>query len=386
MQERMLPLLRCPVSRSALRLHAISHTIKSFDTGDENVVNDGILFAAADWFYPIIRGIPRLSVEAFIDYEDFLKRHLPDYDQQRQYLENKYPGLIRYVLKKNKRTKKAFSMEWGLFDYEKDRTWEADMDGLVQRFLEETDESRESIKGKLIFDAGCGNGKLDQFISQAGATVIGMDFSSSIERAYLQNTHPDAIFIQGDVQFPPMDHSRFDIVHSSGVLNHTNNPELSLSCIELCVRPGGKLSIWLYHPRKDRIHNLFNRIRRFTSKMPLKLQYYFLLCTLLPVSYIVKRLKGNPQNRSEMMIALMDWFTPEFRWEHRHDEVAGWFSKRGYRSIKVTTDGLFGFNTIGIKPAGQEQNLFQGPDDRSEISRHQGGAAHQPAVHIRTTE
>jgi hypothetical protein len=69
------------------------------------------------------------------------------------------------------------------------------------------------------------------------------------------------------------------------------------------------------------------------------------------VSWLVKRLKGNRQNKREMMIALLDWFSPEFRWEHSHDEAAGWFFKRGYQSVKVTTTNTFGFNIIGVKPS-----------------------------------
>ena len=70
----------------------------------------------------------------------------------------------------------------------------------------------------------------------------------------------------------------------------------------------------------------------------------------LPVTWLIKRIKGNRQNSREMMIALMDWFTPEFRWEHAPDEAAGWFCKRGYVSIQITTTNIFGFNIIGVKP------------------------------------
>ena len=308
-----------------------------------------MLYAAEDWFYPIIDGIPRMSVEAFIDHADFLKLHLPDYSQRRERLENKYPGLIRHVLKKNKRTKKSFSLEWSLFDYKEDRTWEAGREELLVRFLEETGEDAENLKGKLIFDAGCGNGQLDPYIARSGATVVAMDFSGSIGRADRQNDHSNAHFIQGDIQFPPLAAGQFDIVHSSGVLICTNNTELSFSCIETCVRPGGKLSVWLYHPRNNLIHRLFNILRSFISRLPLVIQYYLLLIVFLPPSWIIKRIRGNRQNWREMMIALMDWLTPEFRWEHREDEAASWFSKRGYYGIRTTTAGLFGFNIIGVK-------------------------------------
>jgi hypothetical protein len=151
------------------------------------------------------------------------------------------------------------------------------------------------------------------------------------------------------VQFPPVAFEKFDIVHSSGVLICTNNTELSFSCIEPCVKPGGKLSVWLYHPRKDFIHNLFNYIRRFTSRLPLRLQYYLYAVTIFPLSFMVKRLKGNKQNPREMMIDILDWFSPEFRWEHEADEAASWFYKRKYSSVQVTTKDLFGYNIIGEK-------------------------------------
>src|SRR5438045_4513302 len=115
---------------------------------------------------------------------------------------------------------------------------------------------------------------LNQYIAEAGATVIGMDFSLSIQKANDQNTSKSSFFIQGDVQFPPVAFEYFDIVHCSGVLIHTNNTELSFSCIEPCVKKGGKLSVWLYHPRKNFIHKFFNFTRKFTSRLPARVQYY----------------------------------------------------------------------------------------------------------------
>jgi hypothetical protein len=106
---------------------------------------------------------------------------------------------------------------------------------------------------------------------------------------------------------------------------------------------------------KGFIHNAFNFIRNYTSKLPHKIQYYLYTITLLPLSYIVKRLKGNKQNRREMMIDILDWFSPEFRWEHTHDEAAAWFSKRACKDIKVTTNELFGFNIIGTKTIGSPE-------------------------------
>lgn len=349
MKESLIELLRCPVSGSPLRLQVIKRVRHRFGEQEEDIILEGILFSSADWFYPITGGIPRLAVEAFIQYERLLRQHIDDYPARRQRLERDYPGLLAYVKKKNRRTRKSFSKEWSLLNYRQDKIWDSTREEMLKIFLAETSESLESLPGKLVFDAGCGSGLLDQLIAGKGCTVVAMDLSDSIERAYRENQHPQAFFIQGDLQFPPLARSRFDIVHSSGVLHHTNNTELSFSCLESCTRPGGKCSIWLYHPRKSFLHRVFNQLRRITSKLPAGLQYVLLRWTVFPPIYIVRRLTGRKQNQREIMIGILDWLTPEFRWEHRPDEAASWFSKRGYSAVQVTTTEVFGFNMTGTK-------------------------------------
>ena len=349
MLEKYLLFLVCPVTHSPLRLYKIDVKTKPFSNGDKEIISNGILYADSDWFYPIIDGVPRLLIESFLDYKEFLEKHLPDYDDKRDNLLNKYRLLIDDVVRKNKRTKKSFELEWSLFNYQADKTWELKGEDLLDRFLRETSETIASLQNKLIFDAGCGNGQLNQYIARTGATVIGVDLSKSVERANANNKEENAFFLQADVQYPPLQPGKFDIVHSSGVLICTNDSELTFSKIEPCVKKGGKLSVWLYHPRSNFIHNTFNFVRRFTSKLPIKFQYYLYLCTLFPASYIIKRMKGNKQNAREMMIAIMDWFSPEFRWEHTLEEAASWFTKRNFNEVRVTTTDTFGFNIVGKK-------------------------------------
>lgn len=349
MQDSLLTYLRCPVTRSSLTINIIKKSKKIIDNAEADVIEEAVLFGNEGWFYPVIKGIPRLNVEAVYDYADFLISALPDYEERKIKLLEKYSALLAHVQKKNKRTKQSFALEWSIYDYGNDKTWDADADGMLKRFLQETDETLETLQGKIIFDAGCGNGFLNTLLAEKGVVNIAMDFSNSIEKAYEKNQCSGVHYIQGDVQFPPVAFNHFDIVHSSGVLIATNNTELSFSCIEPAVKKGGKLSVWLYHPRTDFIHNLFNSVRKVTSKLPLGFQYYLYRLTIFPVSYIVKRVKGNKQNSREMMIDILDWFTPEFRWEHDHEEARSWFSKRNFTNVQVTTDELFGFNITGEK-------------------------------------
>jgi len=288
-------------------------------------------------------------VEAFLDHSDFLQNAGINYSTVRENLFIKYGALVKYAVEKNKRTKESFAKEWTVYNYDKDNTWDADDKGMVERFLKETDETRLSLKNKIIFDAGCGNGKLESLIASDCSSIVAMDFANCIEAAYTRNRFSNVYFIQGDVQFPPLSFKYFDIVHCSGVLIHTNNAELSFSCIEPTVKDTGKLSIWLYHPGKGFIHRFFNFVRRFTSKLPLTFQYYLYRVTIFPISYIIKKMKGNKQNSREMMVSILDWFTPEFRSEHEHAEAVSWFYKRGFTKVKITTVDKFGFNIIGEK-------------------------------------
>ena len=321
---------------------------KNYNGINEEIVDEGILFAG-NLCYPIVKGIPRLLVEAIVDYEIFLQKNLPDFAQIKKNIYAEHIDLIEFAIKKNGYTKKSFTQEWNLFNYEKDTTWNADATEMLNRFLREVDETKQSIKGKLILDAGCGNGLLNNLIANAGAKVLGFDFSLSIEAAFEKNTNPNAWFVQADVQFPPVSFDAFDIVHCSGVLIHTNDTEYSFGCLTPCVKKQGKLSVWLYHPRKDIIHNIFNFIRKYSSKLPLQLQYYLYLFFLFPIIFIIKKIKGNPQNKREMLIDILDWMTPQFRWEHTHEQAGTWFKKRDFANIKITTNEVFGFNIIGVK-------------------------------------
>jgi len=342
--------LRCPVFRCPLRLETIDLKEKKFGNDKQQIVWTGLLFPeTGPFFYPIINGVPRLLVEAFLDYPDFFKEHLPDFQRRTDEIKGNFKGLIQQVISKNAKTKKSFSQEWDLYQYETDKTWDLEHEKLVSRFCKETRLTEEELTGKWIFDAGCGNGYLNIELGKSGAFVASMDFSLSVERAYLLNNQKNVFFIQGDVEFPPFPFQFFDIVHSSGVLIATQRTELSLSDIDPCVKIGGILSTWSYQPNANNIHNVFNFIRNYSSKLPLSFQFYLYAMTLLPVSFVIKKIKGNPQNWREMMIDILDWFSPGNRWEHEISEVSAWFRKRNYTRIKTTDNNMWGFNLVGVK-------------------------------------
>ena len=348
MQQNLLQHLLCPISKKEFEIEVIKKSQRNYAETTVEVIDEGILWAGTIC-YPIIDGIPRLLVESIIDYSNFLKENIVDFEKVKQKIMTEYGDIISFALAKNKRTKESFALEWSLFNYEQDSVWNASKGELVERFLKETNETNVSIKNKLILDAGCGNGLLDELIANEGATVIACDFSSSIVRAYKKNENINAFFIQADIEFLPFKESIFDIVHCSGVIVCTRNTKDSFEKLIPFTKSKGKLSIWLYHPRKDFIHNFILFIRKFSSKLPLKLQFFLYSIFIFPPTYIIKKIKGNSQNPREMMIDILDGFTPEFRWEYTENQATKWYIDNNFNNIKVTTNEMFGFNIVACK-------------------------------------
>jgi SAM-dependent methyltransferase len=70
------------------------------------------------------------------------------------------------------------------------------------------------IEGKIL-DVGCGNGIFTARFAAAGASVIGVDFSS-----HLLNQNPHRRLICGDATALPFGDSNFDMVFEANVLHH----------------------------------------------------------------------------------------------------------------------------------------------------------------------
>lgn len=351
MQKKLLDILRCPVCKSKLRLEIIEQTNRSYQNKTVEEIITGILYAENGFFYPIIGGVPRLLVESFSDYADFFKLHLKDYETKRKVLLQSFPSIIRYVQQKNSRIKQSFSLEWSIYNYNTDTTWHLDEKGMIEQFLNEAGETSTNLHQKTVIDVGCGNGVLTQFIGNLGAEAIGMDMSLSTVRAFQYNDNHQVQFVQGDLQFPPFKNQSFDLVHSSGVIHHTNNTELSFSTIHELVNAQGKLCVWLYHPQNTNwVHLFFNNARRITSQLPIRLQYILYFLLVLPFTLFYKKvIKGNATNWREEMVDIMDALSPEYRYEHSTQEATTWYKKRGYRLIQVSTTNQFGFSIFGSK-------------------------------------
>lgn len=351
MQYGLLEFLRCPVTKKKLRFQLISEFEKEYDDKSETEINDGLLFSAAGFIFPVIDGIPRLLVESLYDYSEFLTKYVPGFIQIKNDLEKNYGELFRYCISKNKKTKASFAFEWSFLKPEKnDKLWHDESSQLLTVFLNETGEEKGFFINKLVADIGSGHGLMTSKIASISTLSIGVEISKAVELAYKRNGNSNAWYIQADLQYLPFDESSFDVLYSSGVIHHTNDTEKSLSLIETILKRNGKICLWLYHPQKNWIHKITMLIREFTRRLSLKVAFIFLLIFVFPFSFLIKKIKNkNAPNFREEMIDLLDGFTPEFRFEIPHDVAREWLEKRNYSNVSITTSSQYGFSITGVK-------------------------------------
>jgi SAM-dependent methyltransferase len=111
--------------------------------------------------------------------------------------------------------------------------------------------------------------------------VIAIDLGASVDVARA-NTDPEWVAcIQADVRALPLRDASADWAYSLGVLHHTDDPAAGLAEIARCVRPGGRVLLYLYYALEQRgllyraLFRLVDRLRRITSHLPRRIVVAF---------------------------------------------------------------------------------------------------------------
>jgi 2-polyprenyl-3-methyl-5-hydroxy-6-metoxy-1,4-benzoquinol methylase/uncharacterized protein YbaR (Trm112 family) len=351
MKYELLDLLRCPITKTKLEFKLIATHTKAYAHESIEEVKDGILFSETGFVFPIIDGIPRMLLESIYDYADFLKTNLPTYTEIIKKIQDNHFDILRYCQHKNKKTKQSFAFQWSFFNRaKKDTLWFDQQEDLCTVYTSELGKDAAFSQNKMVVDIGCGHGLMTSNIAAVSKLCIGVELSKAIEDAYRYNTKSNALYLQGDLEFLPFEVHQFDILYCSGVIHHTRNTHLSLLQIEPLLKPTGQLCLWLYHPRKDWIHNTILLVRRFLVKLPFQLSVVFILLFIYPFSFLFKRfIRKRTINRREEMISLLDQFTPEYREEIPEPIAINWLQKKQYSYIKITTTSKFGFAISATK-------------------------------------
>jgi SAM-dependent methyltransferase/uncharacterized protein YbaR (Trm112 family) len=347
MIRALADLLRCPCCKARLALHPIADA--------DADIRDGFLeCAACRVLYPIIRGVPRMIRNAFEDYRDFYYRHQGAIAliSGQEEIAGRIGRLSPSVF--DRRSNESFSFQWSVYQYQ-DRTWfKDDLDLRKQEFLYNMDLQAEQLRGALLLDAGCGNGRLTASLAGYGAEVIGMDLSRSVERAaenvraFANGTSGAAgrvHFVQGNILEPPFAESTFDHIHTSGVLHHTPDPERALHSFLSLGKPGGRAYVQMYRRREAWVRIVNGVLRTVTCRLPVPLLYqicYAMVPAHTRLIELVAWARGEETpianaSRRERAVSMFDHFSPRYQFRYTAEQLHAMLEQAGLHDLKDVT-------------------------------------------------
>ena len=362
MKKRLLDWIVCPACGERPELHVFekerieippeAQALPESDSLREEIL-EAALSCRCGLVYPVIDGIPRMLRNARQEYPEFFARHddLASLNTAGDLVPAaSAPASERQAPVADPRSAQSFRLQWTVYQ-EGDHTWFKDDAGLRKReFLYNLDTTAEDLRGKLMLDAGCGNGELTRAIAEYGVEIVAMDFSRSVEKArkrLFEKGFPVSHrvhYLQGNVLELPLRRRSFDLVHSSGVLHHTPSTERALRSVAQAPKPGGKLYVQLYRRRPTWIHAINVTLRAATTRMPMGLLYR--LCyAATPVHSALSRLmhflRGEPAppqaTARERAVQMFDNYSPKFQYRHTVPEIMDLFRSAGYENLKDVT-------------------------------------------------
>ena len=326
--------------------------------GDE--IGEALLTCPHGHWFPVVRGIPRMlpdSVQEHWAVVEPLLAQLPP-DRAEAVRASTSPSAAVY----DRRTKENFSLEW---DYHEvgDSTWGIELDDRVRKYLvEPIGVPRAELAGKVLLDAGCGNGSQSVAYTELDLEVIALDLSSGLEHGlkFLERrpgADPKLVhFVQGDLQHPPLADGCVDLIHSAGVLHHT--PDTKGTFRRLCrvLKPGGTFYIWLYK-REEGVTTVVDSLRKVTTRM--RPATFARVAGVMAAPFQAFRWAANalkwryyaPATRREAALALMDIFGAPHAHAHSFPEVTGWYEEQGFVEVWPCNDDRRGFGACGRLPA-----------------------------------
>jgi len=109
-------------------------------------------------------------------------------------------------------------------------------------------ELLDARSGEKILDAGCGTGRYIPALTQAGAHVVGIDFSPNM-LAIARNKNPGVEFHENDLSRPlPFADQEFDAILCTQVAKHLPVLELAMNEFFRILKPGGRIIVSITHP------------------------------------------------------------------------------------------------------------------------------------------
>lgn len=107
-----------------------------------------------------------------------------------------------------------------------------------------------SFKGKKLLEVGCGAGIDLVHFARGGATVTGIDLSTTaldLARKNVEQNKLTADLIQMDGECMQFEDNAFDVVYAHGVLQYTSDTQKMVAEIHRVLKPGGQAIMMVYN-------------------------------------------------------------------------------------------------------------------------------------------
>lgn len=203
-------------------------------------------------------------------------------------------------------------------------------ENVMKRILASANLAPGDLRGRRILDGGCGTGEKSVYFAMHGAKATGIDLSKNSLALAKQNAKKFGVekscdFENIDIFDLPAHFPRlsFHRIFSIGVIHHTKNPQKCVEIFSDLLKPGGTLTLGLYHLYGRlplRLHRAWIRLVS-GGKMPAGLSY-------LENSILHRQFK------SEMEKAyLADTYLHPHETYHTISDAKKWFENAGLQFI-----------------------------------------------------
>lgn len=220
----------------------------------------------------------------------------------------------------------------------------------------------EDYRGKVVLDAGCGNGGYAKIVAKYAKKVIGLD-KYSIKSALVNTKEIKNIkLIKGDIE-NFIYNRRFDAIYSVGVLHHLNNPEKGFNNLIKNLKNGGMINVWVYAKEGNWfVINIIEPLKRIILlKLPLpalKIVSYLSTLILYIFSWLMYKLpfslpyskyfaKFREHTFQRNMMNVFDKLNaPQTHWISRR-QIDSWFKE--LKKVKIMHYNNISWSGFGIK-------------------------------------
>ncbi|MGL4462869.1 MAG: class I SAM-dependent methyltransferase, partial [Planctomycetia bacterium] len=215
----------------------------------------------------------------------------------------------------------SFGFQWNAFD-----VWQPEEDAFT--FTVKTGVPLGELAGLRVFDAGCGGGRYCRVAGENGAEVLGADRSRAVDKARRLTSHlPNVRLIQADLNRLPLADRSFDVVFSVGVLHHGPDTYESFRSIARLVKPGGRLSVWVYRRNtwpQEVVNDGLRAVARRTPRSVL-LQACRFGAFLGGIPILNRTLNkvvsfSNHPDWRNRVCDTFDWYSPQYQHHHTPKE------------------------------------------------------------------